>query len=109
MVSKLSFTAIGMPCSGPTKFPVRAKYSSCARAVISLNALEIELDELLCGDLFGPDRTVHVGNCRFLEVEPRRRGGFRHKGELRCAQYRRTNAAHGDCRATVSRTHGALP
>jgi hypothetical protein len=28
----------------------------------------MELDELLCGDLFSPDRTVHVGNCRFLEV-----------------------------------------
>ena len=63
----------------------RIDFAFNAGAVISLNALKIELDELLCGDLFSPDRTVHVGNCRFLEVEPRRRGGFRQERELRCA------------------------
>src|SRR6202030_2353259 len=62
----------------------RINFAFNAGAVISLNALEIELDELLSGDLFSPNRTVHVGNCRFLEVEPRRRGGFRHKREVRC-------------------------
>src|ERR1700680_2979828 len=133
-----------MPCSGPTKFPVLAKYSSCARAVsrasgifgslsagvglraltadverdvgvhlasipdrsyfaehepgcridcalnapaaISLDTLQIELDKLLCGDLFGPDRAVHISNGRFLEVEARRGSGFCHERELRCAE-----------------------
>jgi len=40
-----------------------------ARAIIGLDALEIELDELLRCDLFRPDRAVHVGDRRFLEME----------------------------------------
>ena len=46
----------------------RIDFAFDAGAVIGRDALEIELDELLRGDLFGPDRTVHVGNRRFLEV-----------------------------------------
>src|SRR5262249_39726870 len=77
-------------------------------ALISSNRLEIVLDELVCGDLFGPDRTMHVGNCRFLEVEPRRKGSFRHQREVRGVEHRRTDAEHDDFRPKASRTHGTL-
>src|SRR5262249_34656328 len=91
-----------------------AEHEACCRvdrsfdagAVIGLDALEIELDELLRADLFGPDCTLHVRNRRFLEVEPLRSGGLRNQREVHGGQHRRTDTEHGNRRAKASRMHG---
>src|SRR5262249_45883042 len=84
----------------------RIDFAFDAGAVIGLDALEIELDELLGGDLLCPDRPVHVGNCRFLEVEARRGGDARGKRKKHSKCHRHTDRDNGDSRAKPMRVHG---
>ena len=64
-----------------------------AGAVIGLDALEIEVDELHGRDLTGADRTVYVGDGGFLKMEAGR--GFRRRRKLRRANHRRSHGEHG--------------
>ena len=64
-----------------------------AGAVIGLDALEIEIDELRGRDLTGADRAMYVGNGPFLKVEGRR--GLRRGRELRRANHHRSHGEHG--------------